>query len=179
MFEYLKKYPYIIVTGPHRSGTTIVGHMIAYDTGKEFLDEININHVYVRKIPKIFETKKNIILQAPYALPWSPVISNSETAIVLVKRNIHNIKKSVQFSKNKRGKKISSPAFAPEQAYKLWDCVKLYIHNPFEVQYEDIKAHPLWIDENERRKSKNWHHKQIDRSGNRYNNKNYTRKKCM
>lgn len=174
MFEYLKEYPYIIVTGPHRSGTTIIAHMIAYDTGKEFLDEANINHIYVRRIPDLFKEKRNIVLQAPYALPWASILSNSETAIVLVKRNISDIEKSAVQSKNKRGKKISRPAFSPKQAHELWSHIKRFIHNPFEVQYESVKDHPLWISKSERKGD--WHCKQVDRSGNRYNSKNYAKK---
>lgn len=170
MFEYLKKYSYVIVTGPHRSGTTIISHMIAYDTGKEFLDEININHIYVRKIPELFESKKNIVLQAPYALSWTPVLSNFETAVVLVKRSIYDIEKSALRSKNRQGRSVSKPTFSPEQAYELWSYIKKLIHNPFEIQYEGIKSHPLWMSREERR---GWHHKQVDKSGSKYNRKNY------
>ncbi len=171
MFEYLD-YPYVIVTGPHRSGTTIAGHMIAHDTGKEFLDEANIYHKYVREIPNLFADKRDIVLQAPYAVSWLPILSDPEIAIVLIRRNTDDIHNSVKRSKNPKGKMISLPPFSPEQAYALWDNIKGMLHNPFEIQYNELKNHPMWLDEKERR-NKDWHHKQIDQSGNKYNKRNY------
>ena len=43
MFEYLKEFPVVLVTGPQRSGTRICAKMIAHDTGHRFVDEREIH----------------------------------------------------------------------------------------------------------------------------------------
>lgn len=166
MFEYLKDFRNILVVGPHRSGTTILANMIVKDTDKIFYDESTINNKYVRKIPGLFNSNNNIVLQAPYATSWTPVITGSDIAIVICKRNMEEIKDSVKNSKTKRGKGISQPPFSPDQIYSLWSKIKYLLDNPFEVNYDDLQQHPMWVDKSKR--GRNWHHKQLDYSGSKY-----------
>lgn len=42
MFEHLKAYKRIVVSGPQRSGTRIVAKAVAQDTNKSFIDEVDI-----------------------------------------------------------------------------------------------------------------------------------------
>lgn len=175
MFEDLKKYRYVIVTGPHRSGTTILAHMIANDTNKTFLDEANIYHSYVRYVPQLLREEDDIILQAPYILPWSPVITRQDLLFVLCVRDVNEIRVSIMNSKIKSGKKISMPRFSPEQAYWLWKQIKPLLHNTMEVHYKSLSQHPFWIDK-ERRQSSSWHHKQIDITGKRLTKVDYSQK---
>lgn len=165
MFRHSRKYDKIIVTGPHGSGTTILARMIAHDTGKTFLDEASIRHIYVRKIGEVL--KPDTVLQAPYALPWAPIYTDEKTLFVLSRRDIDEIYRSVSNSVNRAGKPISTPGFSPEQAYCLWNKIKPLLHNTVEIEYDSLNQHRLWITEEERRKLP-WHHKQIDKSGERH-----------
>lgn len=170
MFKHLSKFKNIIVTGAHRSGTTFIANAIAYDTGKTFFDESEIYHNKVRFIPDLLDREEGIVLQAPYALPWLPVLNRIDTAFVFCKRSVNDIRKSVHTSITKKGKIISLPAFSPEQAFNIWLYVKHFVDNPFEVKYEDMIQHPLYVAQDKR---KNWHHKQIDSSGKRYNRRTF------
>lgn len=168
LFEYLKKYKKIIVVGPHRSGTTFTAMAIAKDTKHTFLDEKVIKDVRVRKIDSLHGNYGDFVLQAPYAISWIPVLTDKDTCFVLVKRNVDDIEKSVKTSKRANGVKISEPGFSPEQAYNIWECVKDFAYHYIEVYYEDLWLHPDYVSKENR---KNWHHKQIDKSGRNYKEK--------
>lgn len=158
MFSELNAYKYIIVVGPHRSGTTILAKMIANDTGKKFYDESVIQNKYVDRIPAL-KRKDGFVLQAPWALPWAPVLSDRKTLIVLAKRDETEIMRSRHKAVNNKGKGVSKPPFTPEQAYSLWNRIKYFTDEYLEIEYSSLKDHPLWIDYEERHKGF-WHHKQ-------------------
>jgi hypothetical protein len=172
MFEYFKKYRYIIVVGPQRSGTTIIAHMIGCDTGKVVLDEVNIRHSHIRDIPAVLRCEKSCVLQAPHATPWIPIFTDDDTAIVFCKRDVREIERSLVRSRTPRGTPVSQPFFSPQQAWDLWNRVLPMIDHPYEVYYEDIKIHPMYIPEKER----NWTHKSIDKTNKRYIRIDYGKK---
>jgi hypothetical protein len=165
MFEYMAEFPRIIVTGPHRSGTTFIAHAIGYDTGKTVLDERNIGHSKVRHIPEVMEGRTECVLQAPYALPWAPILSDDDTAVVFCRRNPKDVERSIERSMTARGKSISVPGFSVEQAEALWWRVRPLVVHPLEVDYDRVVSHPLFVLPGGR---KGWHHKQVDHSGVRY-----------
>lgn len=171
MFEKLKGFKYILVTGPQRSGTTIVSHIIGHDTKKVVLDEVNYQHKNIRAIPGLLAQEKSCVLQCPQALPWMPTLTRKDMAIVMVYRDIKEINESVQKSKTPKGKSISLPWFSPEQAYDLWEKIKTLLCFPGEVLYDSIKDHPLYIPKSQR--NKGWTHKSIDQNKRRYNRKEY------
>jgi len=165
MFEHLANFPHVIVVGPHRSGTTFVAHAIGHDTGKIVLDEKMVDHAKVRRIPEVLSRYKEAVLQAPYALPWAPVLSDEDTAVVCCHRSHKDIENSVKRSKTSRGKIISVPGFSSQQAEALWNKIRDLVANPFDINYEDMQNHLLYVPSENR---KNWHHKQVDQSGLRY-----------
>lgn len=165
MFEHLKKFNYIIVTGAHRSGTTFTAHAIGNDTKHTVIDEKIIKYRRIRFIPGLFKKYDDFVLQAPYALPWVPIFTAENVAIVYCKRNKRDIEKSIQNSKNLKGQKISTPWCTPDQANAIWEKIKHLLHNPFEINYKDLKNHPLFVEKKDR---KNWHYKQVDQTGKWY-----------
>lgn len=165
MFEYLQQHKYIIVTGPQRSGTTIVTHMIAHDTKKVALDERNFNHRDIKLIPGILQNENSCVLQAPQALSWAPILTNYYTAFVYVKRDHKDIKKSLVNSRVPRGRRISQPWFTASQAIGLWLRIKELLDYPYELEYSLIEKHSLFVPVNQR--NNGWTHKSIS-----LNNKN-------
>lgn len=172
MFEELAKHPYILVTGPQRSGTTIAAHMIGYDIRELVLDEVNFHHRNIREIPDLLACEGPCVLQCPQALPWMPILTRKDIAVVFMRRPIGDIENSLKHSKTPKGKPVSLPWFSPEQAYLLWSKIKPLLHNPYEVNYESLKEHPLYISPKKRKKG--WAHKSIDCTKQRYVRADYT-----
>lgn len=164
MFKWLKKYDKILVTGPHRSGTTITARMIAADTGFRFLDEKEIRHRLIREIPKVWQTKS--VLQAPNAFPWLPAIVPANAAVIVMNRLLADIAASVSKLTDSEGRRVAAPAFTAQQGYALWHQVKRLppwqTFHWFEVCYDTLQGHPLWVPKARR---EGWHHKQCREEG--------------
>lgn len=156
----MSKHKQIIVTGPHRSGTTIVTHMIAHDTGKVALDEVVFNHRDIKLIPEILAKEPSCVLQAPQALPWSPILTDIDRAIVYVRRDHAEIEASVLTSRVPKGNLIKRPWFSPDQAFDLWLRVEPLLDHPYVIDYDSIKLHPLYVPKEKR--NRKWTHKSID-----------------
>ena len=86
MFEELRRWNQIIVTGPQRSGTTIVARMIAMDTGHTFVPEETWGIHGVEKLEEYLDDHPWIVVQAPTMLVNTPELADDRTLVVLVRR---------------------------------------------------------------------------------------------
>ena len=145
MFDHLKAYRRVIVTGPHRSGTTIAAEMIAHDTGKPCIREEAFAHRNI-KVAAIIEEG---VIQGPYLLPWLPILSGDATAIVYVKRSGVEIDASVERLK------VSKPFYHWSQGWALWHRIAPLLDNAHVIQYGALRRHPLWTEDR-----RGWHHRQ-------------------
>ncbi len=170
MFEYLKDYKQIFVSGPQRSGTTICMRMIQYDieapmcvwTGNQ-----------INRITEIKEYGEDYDMEIKYPLLFHcPGLSHilhalksddgSKSAVIWMKRDPQEVAYS--------GWKVGWDPSVDLQNYnvvpdtngvislfeltnakeRLWEMQKTQIENWFEVEYESLKSHPLWIDKEDR-----------------------------
>ena len=158
MFEHLGGFKRILVTGPHRSGTTIAMRMIAADLGYRPVDEEEFKWRFIRRISEVWQP--GTVLQAPNAFSWLPVLAGSDDAVVVMRRPLADIAASVSRQRDPKGHKVTAPVYTAEQGYALWDQVKnlepWQRFKWFEVEYEALAGHPLWVPRGER---KDWHHK--------------------
>lgn len=143
----------IIVTGPHRTGTTICAEMIGHDTGLPVFREEEFQYRNIIKAHELISIEKGLfegcgVFQGPYLLPWAPLFD--DCLIVCMRRDIEDIQASIENLK-KRG--ISTPFFSAEQAYALWE--KMELKHCMEVEYESLRDHPLWSESR-----KGWGHRQ-------------------
>ena len=154
MFEYLDGFRNIVVTGPQRSGTRIAAKMIAYDLDYYFLDERKIFiDSYYALVQALADFEQHVI-QAPALCRWVHHLGiNDDLAIVLMRRDIKDIIASQQRVEWRweplelifYGRKVNEGPIA-EVKYEYWDEVqKHYIKNAFEVEYESMRDHPLWV----------------------------------
>lgn len=151
MFDYLKRFGTIIVTGPHRSGTTIAAEMIARDLDLRCWREEEFDNRDVVKAEQI--VRAGGVIQGPYLLPWTPFLSEwPATAVVFMRRNYADVDRSNQ---RLRARKISRPFFDHGQADRLWSRIRPLIENAFEIEYETLADHPLWVHDR-----KGWLHRQ-------------------
>lgn len=142
MFRHLA--PPVLVTGPHRSGTTICAEMVAHDMGVSLCREEAIDFRDVIKAEQVL--RGDVVLQAPYMLPWLPYFESRGVSCVVMMRPVDEIQASVDRLK------VSKPFFSAGQAYALLARMNA---NVTMVEYHDLKTHPLWVDGR-----KGWGHRQ-------------------
>jgi hypothetical protein len=156
MFEWLSKFDKIFVTGPQRSGTRICAKMIAHDTRYEFIDETQINMDGFYNFSSLLETNKKYVLQCPTLCRHIHFFSSEDNAIVLMRRNVKDIVKSqkrIKWSKEwlELIRYDHKAGIISEIKYDFWKKnQRKKTKNAFEVQYESLKKHPLWIEKKER-----------------------------
>lgn len=165
MFEGLKNFPCVVVSGPHRSGTTICGQMIAADTGHRAVreeafgcsDETNFREWLARD---------GVVLQAPFMahrLHYLHEIVDPETVVVVfMRRDVAEIQASqdrldryLDDTHKDRGGGVafyrlrqyhaSSPD--PSIVYENWDKQKIRLMHWREVEYASLAAHSLWLND--------------------------------
>ena len=168
MFEHLSRYGRVVVTGPQRSGTTICARMIAQDTGLEYIDEQRFQATEVDRWRAVMRLESGFVMQAPGMCRYVHEFGdNDDVAIVLVRRDIEDIEKSQQrvgwnweaFELERYGKGPQSGPIA-QVKYDYWDRHQRgEIANAFEVDYEDLSSHPLWLPKELRADfhSRQWH----------------------
>lgn len=166
MFEYLKDYKQIFVTGMQRSGTTICMRMIQYDIEASYCiwtgGEVR-KILMMEKCPVEFSYP--IVFHCPgLSYLIHKIEDESEFAVVWMKRDREEIIDSVikrdwDPRVDLETYKISPTEDLRENINALitvkenrWKEQKKEIKNWYEVEYESLKPHRLWID----KKDRNW-----------------------
>jgi hypothetical protein len=161
MFEHLKCFDHILVSGPQRSGTTICGKMVAKDTGFKYIDEFEIKLFNLDKLRAIFAAGVGNVIQCPALCRNLHEIADDRIAVVFMRREIKDIIASqerikwscekgelIRYRKDERG----GSEIISEVKYHFWDTVqKSRIPHAFEVQYESLASHPMWVDKDLRK----------------------------
>ena len=143
----------IIVTGPQRSGTRICARMIAHDTGYEYVDEKALSIDRVLRLWDMMHSKRRLVVQCPALCRHAHMFSRPEVAIVLMCRDIDDIRVSERRIGWKRhGSELARYDLREGEGeiavvkYKFWaDYQRERIAHPFEIDYESLAGHPLWV----------------------------------
>jgi len=167
LFDHLAKYRIILVTGPHRSGSTIAAAMIANDLGYEFMEDVN---EHLDSLMAAFSAKMFLeatVIHCPSQCHSIHAYANIDgVAGVIVVRDVDDIIKSErripwafegQQLNEYRFKARPRPSFAVQSPiamvkYRYWQEVQkpLFGVNGYEVRYEDLKTHPMWLSDEQR-----------------------------
>lgn len=151
--ECLASFKRIFVTGPQRSGTMVVSAALAHDLAYWFYPEEQIRVYEWWRVERLFGRTNNFVLQTPalcYLAHKVPTL-DPNAAVVLVRRDIEDIIASERriewtgapFELKRYGLK---EGIISEVKYAFWDeHQKALIPNAFEVDYESLASHPLWI----------------------------------
>jgi len=138
MFENLRKYKNIIVSGCHRSGTTICAQMIASDLMIRFVDETEFNFFNTDKFYALLNENEKKVIQAPSMFEETMKINDKDTIIVYMNRDINDILKS------KERLDITDKE-------NCLDKLKVISKIPIVINYEDLSGHDLWLDKETRK----------------------------
>ncbi len=176
LFQELKRFKRIIVTGPHRSGTTVAAEMIARDTGFEAVREEQFDFYRADMLEGLLQ-RDQVVVQCPALFDQMPSLSCDDTAIVLMRRSLEELEASRgrMFAPG-TGRKMSADeqnesqlvrlgrkeGDAAELKYQIWaEWVKSGdLHNPIEMEYAALAEHPMWVSKDDRRKlGSQWHNR--------------------
>lgn len=156
MFEYLAPFSKIFVTGPQRSGTTIVGAAIASDLDYWFYPEEQVRVWEWWRVERLWQRTSNFVLQAPALCHLAHNLTQANTAVVLVRRDIDDIitsERRVQWGGAKRELRRYGfkDGIISQVKYDYWDKhQKHLIENAFEVNYKNLASHPMWVPKEQR-----------------------------
>ena len=116
MFDYLKAFSKILITGPQRSGTRVASKMIAMDTGLRFVGEEEIHVDSLNTLVEWLRMRDGFVIQCPALCRYMHQIVTDEVAVVMMMRPVDEIVASQE-----------------------------RIACAFEVQYHSLHDHPYWL----------------------------------
>jgi len=160
MFEHLANFSKILVTGPQRSGTTICARMIAHDLLYDYLDEEKIGIRNYNHTVEAIRENNYFVLQCPGMSRWVHEIAaeHGPLAVVWMRRDIADIIAS-QERIDWDGEDIEKRQYREKQGpisaikYRFWDtCQRYIVPTYYEVDYDDLYVHPLWVPTEQREK---------------------------
>lgn len=132
----------VLVTGPHRSGTTIASEIIAAELGLPAIRECDLAHPRFEgdTEPDLFwddvAKMPDGVLQGATTFRWLPNIAKHFDAVVVVLRDVDDIVKS---QKKYRGRKIDDPLAKYRKLRKMELPLVIW------VSYEHcLSRHPLF-----------------------------------
>lgn len=165
VFEHLKEFPVVLVTGPQRSGTRIAAKMIACDTGHRFVDEREIHTDSLYELMQVirYQRSGSVVVQCPAMMCLAHIIYelDRDVRFVVMLRDTHDILASQkrvnwgwEFLEQARYPKKFRTYCVAQTKYNYWEAVQDKLI-PWEIaywfqHYEDLSAHPLWIPKEER-----------------------------
>lgn len=152
MFEYLSTFDKIVVTGPQRSGTTICAKMIVADLRYEFYPEERIGIRLPSALWELIDKQRQFVVQCPALCHCIEDFSADDVAIVLMRRNVGDIVASEERVKwtRKQARELAQygrkDGVISEVRYDHWEKhQRPYIAHAFEIEYESLSEHPLWV----------------------------------
>ena len=161
MFEYLSKHDQIIVTGPHRSGTTFTSEIIAEDLGYKLAPENQFSggkypsRYFQLMYDRLSGWKKQgikIVLHNPNIVSFVHLLDCFTPAIVFMRRNVQDIISSERRIKWEGQEKrlikdyYRDQGILSEVIYEVWDKYqKPLITHAYDLDYESLAAHPRWV----------------------------------
>jgi hypothetical protein len=151
MFEWLSRFNKILVTGPQRSGSRTCAKMIAYDTGHEYIDENDLGMDSLYGLCSFIDGNRKVVIQCPVLCRYVHMLGIDDIAIVMMRRNVQDIMASQKrINWNWEWLELArydrSDGIIAEVKYQFWDQhQKDHIKYAFEVEYEQLAAHPLWL----------------------------------
>jgi len=151
MFEYLKHHDQIVVTGPHRSGTTIVMEMIAHDLNYERYREEKGSVYQVPLLSSKCHELPDYVAVVFVRRPEEDILASQKRINWGDEDNkineFHEITKYHDFVSL-----LDSEWSAAKVKYEVWKrAQKEKIRHPYEINYNSLFGHPLWIPKEKRK----------------------------
>ena len=155
----------ILVTGPQRSGTTIAAKMIAQKSGLHYVDENLIKVDDLGLFFKLHDELDNYVMQAPglsficHRLPVDLVVfmqrDGSDIQASEARINWYDKWNQYELEKYFYDGEIHGIHDSWETKYHTWTIYQKPLMDKnnkryFDLDYESLQSHPLWIDKPQR-----------------------------
>lgn len=162
----LKKYKKIVVTGPHRSGTTISAKIIAEILKYRFVNEFEYDGNDPHKFIGFLMTTENLVIQNTSFLRDMHLVDVCKVLVVRKNKDIlKSYKNSLKFGNESKGNIFSSINEKAKEAILTHfghksGCIPDILYNHFKeknnnyytIKYSSLRGHHLFIDKQTRRK---------------------------
>ena len=159
----------ILVTGPQRSGTTLVAHALARDLALSYCDEDDIGweeggqnkEVVLRRT--LACATGGYVFQGPACAHICHTLPE-DTVVVFMRRDVQDIEKSQkriewayeQIEMDKYPPEYHQGSIA-ETKYHYWESVQQdQIRYSYEIEYESLREHPLWVEDKQEFTARQW-----------------------
>jgi len=166
IFADLVAHPVILVTGFHRSGTTIAAKMIAHDTGHDFVREEEFNFTNVEAFECMIEADYGPkVIQCPFMA--CRIHHYTDCFVVWMVRPIEEIKASISQMQTPAGEQLFGHGWLAREmaAYHTerdlfevkqenWELQRERVQH-LELPYHSLVNHPLWVPKEQR----DWHYR--------------------
>lgn len=166
MFEHLRQHKRIIVTGPHRAGTTFTSEIIAEDLGYKLAAENEFAasphpsasfRLFWEKLSGWTREDRCVVLHSPGISAFVHLVDALKPAVVFMRRSVDDIVASEKRIKwdGQETRLIKdyfrSEGVLPEVTYEIWEKYqKPIITHAYDLEYESLSAHPKWVPKEQR-----------------------------
>ena len=157
MFEWMREYKRILVTGPQRSGTHICARMISHDTGYKYVEEGEFDTGDFEKLRYLILTNTEIVVQCPAASVRIHELSCPGVLVVFMGRDLEEIaasQKRIRWSAKVQRKAYHDAIMGLSIAEIKRIFWKGYqadrVDAMAEVDYDELAWHPLWVPKRQR-----------------------------
>ena len=169
MFEFLRQYDRIIVSGPQRSGTNICARMIAQDTGHIFITAQSLGVNDIDTLHKRLPGSHTVVVHGPGFSRYAHTLFPLVDCVVFMRRDLDEIFLSQERidwhgGAEEINKYLDCPIRVTLQSifgmrltdepdrvvaavkYVYWELYQRQRTNVyFEVDYNRLAEHPLWL----------------------------------
>jgi len=144
LLPLLHPFDRVLVTGPQRAGTTIAAKILSVDLGLEFLaDKILIGGPHHENLIRLLNSgRTGFVLQCPGVANEIRTVARAGVATVWMMRDEADVAASWA--------KLGGDPGRPARRNARWAEWQSGIPNAFELQYESLEGHPLWVPKEER-----------------------------
>jgi hypothetical protein len=156
------------VTGPQRSGSTFLAHAISFDLGIQHIDEVDFqtfdyeqfrevaarSRCWVAQAPALFQHLADVQKDFPSVIPV--VCRRSVEDITASQRRINWGAREEGFERHHLAIPKSDQRPIAEIKYEMWDANKYGYKHFIDVNYDELRKHPLFAQERSNFGPKRW-----------------------
>lgn len=163
LFASLARYRKILVTGPQRSGTTIVSRILAAESGYRCVDERDFGWRDIDRFEALVAEDDRMVIQCPGLSHTIERWASPDHLIVFMHRNPADIMASerrVRWGSGRYQKRLYRHTvpylrhwLTPVSVLKYlhWHFVqKAQVPHSVDLPYESLVSHPLWVSQDRR-----------------------------
>ena len=156
------------VTGPQRSGSTFLAHAISFDLGIQHIDEVDFQTFDYAQFREVAARSRCWVAQAPALFHHLTDVQNDFPSVIPVvcRRSIEDITASqrrINWGAREEGSERRHLAIPEtdqrpiaEIKYEMWDANKYGYKHFIDVNYDELRMHPLFAEERSNFGPKRW-----------------------